>query len=195
MQDERLGRFTGRDFQRFQAHGPNEDGYGPFMSAVQKAGEPAIAAIAAQLERIAAALKSADQVMGEKAGGSAANLDATFQEMASLKSAVLSFGGGATSAGGGDAATGDATTEVSGGGAGGGGAPSGRIETRADVMRAIVAIGEYYKRREPSSPVPVILARARAWVELDFLSVLADIAPDSLADAKRVLVSETGWPR
>ena len=46
----------------------------------------------------------------------------------------------------------------------------------------------YYARHEPASPVPLALKRARAWVTLDFLTVLQDIAPDSLSDARRVLM-------
>jgi predicted component of type VI protein secretion system len=51
----------------------------------------------------------------------------------------------------------------------------------------IDAIAEYYARCEPGSPVPFALRRARDWVSLDFLSVLEDIAPNSIDEARRVL--------
>jgi type VI secretion system protein ImpA len=51
------------------------------------------------------------------------------------------------------------------------------------------SITDYYARREPGSPVPLVLRRARDWVTLDFLSVLEDIAPNSLEEARRVLVT------
>jgi type VI secretion system protein ImpA len=68
------------------------------------------------------------------------------------------------------------------------GAPA-MINSRADVVRALDAIGDYYKRAEPSSPVRLILERAKTWVELDFLAILDDIVPGSLEDVARVLVS------
>jgi type VI secretion system protein ImpA len=64
---------------------------------------------------------------------------------------------------------------------------SGSVNSREDVLRALDAIGDYYRRKEPGSPVPVVLQRAREWVNLDFLAVLADIAPNGLDEAKRVL--------
>jgi type VI secretion system protein ImpA len=66
---------------------------------------------------------------------------------------------------------------------------AGRVETREDVIKAIDAITDYYRRREPASPVPLVLQRAREWVSLDFLQVLEDIAPGSLDEARRVLAS------
>jgi type VI secretion system protein ImpA len=67
---------------------------------------------------------------------------------------------------------------------------AGRVETRDDVLKAIDAITDYYRRREPASPVPLVLQRARDWVALDFLQVLEDIAPGGLDEARRVLASK-----
>jgi type VI secretion system protein ImpA len=61
------------------------------------------------------------------------------------------------------------------------------IESRADVIRAIEAIVDYYSRHEPGSPIPLVLDRAKAWVNMDFLSILNDINPSGAEDAKRVL--------
>ena len=57
------------------------------------------------------------------------------------------------------------------------------------MVRAIDAIAEYYARKEPGSPVPFALRRARDWVSLSFLEVLEDIAPNSLDEARRVLTN------
>jgi type VI secretion system protein ImpA len=85
----------------------------------------------------------------------------------------------------GSAETGD---HAGGGGSSGSGA-IGAINSREDVHRALDAIMAYYKKKEPGSPVPFALRRARDWVSLDFLSVLEDIAPNSLDEARRVLVN------
>jgi type VI secretion system protein ImpA len=65
-------------------------------------------------------------------------------------------------------------------------AAPGGIESRADVLAALDAVREYYKRREPSSPVPFLIQRAQRLVPLDFLQIMGDLAPDSLAQIKTV---------
>lgn len=55
---------------------------------------------------------------------------------------------------------------------------SGKITNRTDVLRALDEICAYYKRSEPSSPVPLLLGRARRLVDLDFYSIIKDLAPD-----------------
>jgi type VI secretion system protein ImpA len=64
---------------------------------------------------------------------------------------------------------------------------TGSIESRADVIRAIEAIIGYYSRHEPGSPIPLVLDRAKGWVNMDFLAILNDINPSGAEDAKRVL--------
>jgi type VI secretion system protein ImpA len=43
---------------------------------------------------------------------------------------------------------------------------------------------KYFRRNEPSSPIPLFVDRAKRLVAKDFLEVLADIAPDALAQAR-----------
>jgi len=52
-------------------------------------------------------------------------------------------------------------------------------------VRALEAVAEYFRRNEPSSPVPLIVERAKRMVAMDFLAVLADLAPDALEQARR----------
>jgi type VI secretion system protein ImpA len=69
-----------------------------------------------------------------------------------------------------------------------GGAPgvsiSGVVKSRQDAIRALEAITTFYRQAEPSSPIPLLLERAKRLVSKDFLEVLADIAPDALATAR-----------
>jgi type VI secretion system protein ImpA len=60
----------------------------------------------------------------------------------------------------------------------------GVINSRADAIRALDAVAEYFRRNEPSSPIPLFVERAKRLVAKDFLEVLADIAPDALAVAR-----------
>lgn len=62
--------------------------------------------------------------------------------------------------------------------------PVGLITSRQDATRALDAIAEFFRRNEPSSPIPLIVERAKRLVAKDFLEVLADIAPDALAQAR-----------
>jgi type VI secretion system protein ImpA len=61
---------------------------------------------------------------------------------------------------------------------------AGAINSRADAIRALDAVAEYFRRNEPSSPIPLFVDRAKRLVAKDFLEVLADIAPDALSVAR-----------
>lgn len=74
--------------------------------------------------------------------------------------------------------------DIGGNGAGGGGVAVGNIRTRDDAVRALDAVATFFRNNEPSSPVPLFIERAKRLVAKDFLSVLEDIVPDALAQAK-----------
>ena len=93
----------------------------------------------------------------------------------------------------GDAAAGEGAAEgaPAGGGVAAAKAPrrfSGDTpQTRADVLVAIDAISRYNAEHEPTSPVPLILKRVRGWVEADFYTLLKEISPDGVSDARKLL--------
>lgn len=76
----------------------------------------------------------------------------------------------------------DITAEgaVSGGGSAAAAPISGEINSREDVKRMLDKICAYYSRAEPSSPVPILLHRAKRLVAMDFMDILKDVAPDAL---------------
>ena len=63
---------------------------------------------------------------------------------------------------------------------GGGGGAVGSIETNRDVTNALDAIISYYRRAEPSSPIPIVLERAKRMVGADFMTIVRDMAPKGL---------------
>ena len=65
-----------------------------------------------------------------------------------------------------------------------GSASLGVIRTRQDAIRALDAVAAFFKQTEPSSPIPLFLERAKRLVSKDFLEVLADIAPEAVAQAR-----------
>ena len=61
---------------------------------------------------------------------------------------------------------------------------SGRIASREDCMRVLDSVAQYLRAAEPSSPVPLLLERAKRLLSKDFFAVLQDIAPDAVDQAK-----------
>lgn len=64
------------------------------------------------------------------------------------------------------------------------------INTRADVTLAIQEIEDYYYKNEPGSPIPLLLKRAKKLVDKDFISLMENLAPDSLQQVELVLGSK-----
>ncbi|HMO08132.1 MAG TPA: type VI secretion system protein TssA [Paracoccaceae bacterium] len=93
----------------------------------------------------------------------------------------------------GDAGDGDgggvATGPAAGGGRAAGGGVSGvpgAINNQQDVKATLDKLIAYYQKFEPSSPVPMLLARCKRLVGADFLTIIKDIAPDGRDNAKMV---------
>lgn len=63
---------------------------------------------------------------------------------------------------------------------------SGEVESRADVVRMLDKILAYYARSEPSSPVPMLLERAKRLAPKTFFEILEDLAPDSLQQVELI---------
>jgi type VI secretion system protein ImpA len=86
----------------------------------------------------------------------------------------------AVPAGAADAAAAD------GPGAGGSGAPAGApagpARTREDVVRLLDQVLDYYRRHEPSSPVPLLVTRAKRLVPMSFVEALKELAPAGIKE-------------
>lgn len=79
-----------------------------------------------------------------------------------------------------------AAADGEGGGRAAGVRAPGAIGTRDDAMKTLDAVAAFFRANEPSSPVPLFIERAKRLVGKDFLAVLADVIPDSVAQAKSV---------
>lgn len=53
--------------------------------------------------------------------------------------------------------------------------PSYRATTRTEAIALLRAISDYFRRSEPASPIPLLLEKAAALADRDFLSVLGDV--------------------
>lgn len=57
----------------------------------------------------------------------------------------------------------------------------GELTSRNDVRHALDRLCAYFCVHEPTSPVPFLLRRARRLLDLDFMELLQDLAPDGVA--------------
>lgn len=58
---------------------------------------------------------------------------------------------------------------------------SGQINSREDVLRSLDRLLAYYSRHEPSSPLPVLLNRAKNLVNADFAAIVRNLIPDGMS--------------
>ena len=134
-----------------------------------------LAALHESMVQAQAALKSIDNHMREAAGSEATPqfdpLSAQLVRMERAVAAQLALRPGHETS----PAEGDGAVAGSRGGA---------IKSRQDAIAALDAVAEFFRRTEPSSPIPLFIARAKRLVSKDFLEVLADIAPDAVAQAR-----------
>lgn len=72
-------------------------------------------------------------------------------------------------------------------GAAGGSATVGAISCRADVRKALDSICRYYEENDPSSPVPLLLKRARRLVDMRFTQIIQDLAPGAMTELNQII--------
>lgn len=63
---------------------------------------------------------------------------------------------------------------------------TGEINSREDVIRVLDMACDYFKRHEPSSPVPLLLQRAKRLVAKDFMEILRDLTPAGVTQAEEI---------
>jgi type VI secretion system protein ImpA len=62
----------------------------------------------------------------------------------------------------------------------------GEINSRQDVLRMLDLICKYYKDVEPTSPVPMLLNRAKYLVTADFMQIIQNLLPDGLTQLEQI---------
>jgi len=131
-------------------------------------------AIATALDQVAAL----DKILVDKAGSRAPELKPLVLDLNEVKRVLgekLTIRGAAVPAAGADAA---------GSGSGAVSVLSGEVGSRDDVIRTLDRLCEYYRRFEPSSPIPLLLQRAKRLVAKDFMEIIRDMTPSGVAEAE-----------
>jgi type VI secretion system protein ImpA len=62
----------------------------------------------------------------------------------------------------------------------------GEIRSREDVVAALDRICQYYNRYEPSSPLPLLLRRAKRLASKSFMEIVKDLSPDAIPQIQKL---------
>lgn len=200
VQSPRLGRFSLRDVRI--ANGelkppehPNANGEAATAATLTEieaccmdCSEEELTATSAAVSQSYDHATAIDQLLTDKLGSAGPDLKPLLTDIQELKkfldAQVARRNPAAAPADGADAAPGET------GAADAAGANNGRINGTQDVLRRIDDICEYYARTEPSSPVPLLLLRAKRLVGLSFEDLMKDLAPSGINE----LTVVTGTP-
>ncbi len=185
-----LGSFCLRDLELASGElAPTEaDTQPPGTSQIEATlvGSPVeeLSALGEQIRSGTASLRNLVTVMQERGGyDSAPDLDPLLKPMLRIEKLLADHLATRVAAdGGGEVSAGQPAT--SGGGPAAG--ALGEIRSRQDAVRAIDAVSAFFRQHEPSSPLPLLLERAKRLVSKSFMEVLEDIAPDSLSQARLI---------
>ncbi len=200
VQSPRLGRYCLRDLHiangEINPTGTNGDSAPPSVVEIEACCmDCAEEDLAATRDAINASLEHAraiDQLFTDRIGTAGPDLRPLLDELQALKKFIDPQAAKRMP----DAAE-PATEGDSEGGGKGEGAPAaggntpaavdhGRINGPQDVIRQIDAICDYYARVEPSSPVPLLLQRAKRLVGKSFGDLLQDLAPSGINELKAI---------
>ncbi|MEX0317064.1 MAG: type VI secretion system protein TssA [Ruegeria sp.] len=127
-----------------------------------------------------------DAVFSEHTPGEGPDLEPLRDSLKQIQRVLAKHAGGEAPA---DDDVGDVTPVAAPAGGGmAAAAPSGggAVNSPADVTMMLDRIMDYYARQEPSSPVPILLDRAKRLVNADFLTIIEDMAKDGLDEVRRI---------
>ena len=188
IENKQLGRFALRDIEIAsgkQAAAPVEGEPTPpteseITAALTAAPIEEIQPLEQQVATAITDLQAIDSAMREYGGAaSSPDFDALMDTLGGVRKVLreqLDLRGAASAAGG--------SAEGGAAGAAGVGQAVGGIKSRQDAIRAIDTIAAFFRQNEPSSPVPILLDRAKNLVGKSFLDALKEIAPEGVASAK-----------
>lgn len=186
----RLGVFTGADLQRFRMEGDEAEGIGMFRAAMADVGAEGLSEAMTRLQAVEDGLRRADKVFTREAAGDVSpNFAPTLGAVGALMESVQEFLPEPDEPEELGSEEAESTTALGADQTGGRGRKSfsGGVASRADVVRALKAVVEYYRKTEPSHPVMFLVQRAEAWVEMDFMALLREIAPGAIDQAEGLL--------
>ena len=187
VRSKTLGRFSLRDIRIASGKLPIPTGLTEPPRAVQidaafrEADVEVLQALAGSIASALQHVDAIDRLLIDKVGARAPELKPLVLDLTELKHLLtdkLSARGGAIATVGAEGASSGASADGSQG--------DGQVVSREDVVRQIDRLCEYYRRHEPSSPVPLLLQRAKRLVAKDFLEIIRDLTPSGVAEAELI---------
>lgn len=159
-----------------------------FAAALKDTGEEEMAAIRGGIADALEAVRAIDALLDEKVPGQGPDLSALVAGLRAAQEAIAETLGAELPAEAGEEIESDpaGTAASAATGAGAARGAVGGISNSNDVIRALDLIMEYYARNEPSSPVPLLLRRAKRLVNADFLTIMEDMAHAGLEQVRIV---------
>ncbi|HKA43792.1 MAG TPA: type VI secretion system protein TssA [Burkholderiales bacterium] len=190
VESRSVGRFTFRDLdvaeQRTSPVG-DETAPGPelLLSALTEAGGDYAQARLSMLNTVRDDLRSIDKVFSDKTGGQAGPnfevLDKTLGYGVAFLAKGVPKGQDDTGEGGIEQAdgsvSGDRTVAV------------GALRSREDVKRVLEQVCIFMERTEPSNPAPILIRRAQRLLDVGFMDIIQDLAPDAVAQIEKLVGS------
>lgn len=192
VQSRAVGRFSLRDLAIVAGALPPPEGRDPptaaaIDAAFIDAGSEALAATAARVRAAMDDLRGTESLFTDRVGARAAVSLGPLLSLLKEADKVLAHQGARWGAGGGeDEPAGHADAAVGGAPAARGGTGMGELRSREDVVRLLDRICEYYRVQEPSSPVPLLLERAKRLVHMDFMAIVQDLAPGGMTEIQTI---------
>jgi len=184
-----LGEFGLRDIQKAESGAPAEEGEPESASMATinavflECSIEELKATAVVIESAKTSIKDIDALLMAKVGSSQApDLDGLAKSINDASAALnqyLERRGEATSVGSSPASSADAVTRSVQ-------EASGEILSREGATRMMDKIADYFRKNEPSSPVPLLMQRAKRVSSMGFMEIVKDIAPDGLHQAQNI---------
>lgn len=66
------------------------------------------------------------------------------------------------------------------------------ISSRAEAFRVLALTRRYFEEHEPSHPAPLLIRRIERLADLDFVEIMAELAPEGMAQLKQLAGSSAG---
>ncbi len=63
----------------------------------------------------------------------------------------------------------------------------GQVQSRADALHLLEKVKDYFLRHEPSHPAPLMIERLQRLINLNFLQIVNDLAPDGMRQLEVIL--------
>lgn len=186
IMDDGRGRVTAGELIEVGEDGAGAEAYPEVMRMLDQMDDEQKEEISARLASFQTSFDEIETALKEKSDEEVPDFSVTREFLGKAQSAYARLTGAETDEE--EAVSEGAASMPATGGGDAGPSIGGAVRSRDDVIKALTAVEQYYERAEPGHPVKVAVARLRGWVTKDFMEILEDIVPNSVEDAKNVLL-------